>query len=185
MSRIFVTSDFHFCHLNLILYCNRSWNVFEELIENHNKVVKKDDLVIHIGDYAFKADGNMLFLKECSNQLNGYKVLIKGNHDNFKNDFYLNDLGFKKLYNDYMIINKTLLCHYPLREPTEYDSKKIIRKMEKLLNVYTKNNLEYIVHGHIHDPKYPELNYHYNVAVDRNNYTPILLKDAIKKIETD
>ena len=50
MSRIFVTSDTHFSHVNIIKYCNRPYASVEEmnnaLIDNWNSVVKNDDLVI-------------------------------------------------------------------------------------------------------------------------------------------
>lgn len=58
--RRFIISDTHFGHANIIDYCNRPFrDVFdmdETLIRNWNEVVGKDDLVYHLGDFAFHKD---------------------------------------------------------------------------------------------------------------------------------
>ena len=74
-SNIFFTSDTHFSHENIMHFCNRPFKTIEEmndtLIENWNKVVNKDSIVFHLGDFAW---GNnwMQFL----NKLNGHKILL-------------------------------------------------------------------------------------------------------------
>lgn len=54
---IWVTSDSHFNHANIIALCNRPFTCVdimnECLIENWNARVSKEDLVIHCGDFAF------------------------------------------------------------------------------------------------------------------------------------
>lgn len=78
---IWFTSDTHFGHRNIIKFCNRPWNTVEEmdnaLIENWNKVVKPEDIVFHLGDFAFATNGRW---KEIINSLNGHIYLIVGNH---------------------------------------------------------------------------------------------------------
>ena len=91
MSRIFVTSDTHFSHVNIIKYCNRPYASVEEmnnaLIDNWNSVVKNDDLVIHLGDFALGR--TIQDIKKHLDKLNGNKILILGNHDSLSQDDYI------------------------------------------------------------------------------------------------
>ena len=49
---IYIISDTHFSHNNIIEYCNRPWNTVEEmdeaLIHNWNSVVGKNDIVFDL-----------------------------------------------------------------------------------------------------------------------------------------
>jgi len=47
------------------------------MIDNWNKLVSKDDLVYHLGDFSMHERS----VKHYLDQLNGVKVLIRGNHD--------------------------------------------------------------------------------------------------------
>lgn len=80
--KIWFTSDTHWGHKNIIRFCNRPWNSVEEmdeaLISNWNSTVGKEDLVFHLGDFAFASNSRW---KEIIEQLNGHIVLILGNHD--------------------------------------------------------------------------------------------------------
>ena len=62
---IFITADHHFNHKNIIEYCDRPFKTVEEMnntmIEKWNNKVGKDDLVIHLGDFAL---GNKEKVKE-------------------------------------------------------------------------------------------------------------------------
>lgn len=76
---IYFTADQHFGHTKVIEYCDRPFSSVEEmnsvLIQRHNEVVNKGDLVYHLGDFAFKNH------KQYLSQLKGNHYLIKGNHD--------------------------------------------------------------------------------------------------------
>lgn len=97
MKKIFFTSDTHFGHDNIIKYCNRPFKDTEEmdkiLIENQNKVVPKDGLVYHLGDFAQKTIGYWERIRE---QLNGEIILIYGNHD----DRFLYNERMHKLFKE-------------------------------------------------------------------------------------
>ena len=81
-SKIFLTSDTHWGHANILGFCNRPFANVEEmnhkLIENWNNKVPTDGLVFHLGDFAW---GGYPFWKNIRSQLNGEIILIKGNHD--------------------------------------------------------------------------------------------------------
>ena len=68
---VYLISDTHFGHKNIISYCNRPFSSVEEmdktLIKNWNSVVKKEDTVYHLGDFAF---GNKEFTQKIIKQLN-------------------------------------------------------------------------------------------------------------------
>ena len=91
MSKIYVTSDTHFSHANIIKYCNRPYSSIEEmnqsLVENWNSVVNKNDLVIHLGDFAWGR--TIQSIKQHLDKLNGNKILILGNHDSLSQDDYI------------------------------------------------------------------------------------------------
>ena len=58
---IWFTSDTHFGHKNILKFCKRPWDTVEEMVEgliqNWNRVVGKDDLIFHLGDFAFATNG--------------------------------------------------------------------------------------------------------------------------------
>ena len=185
-SNIFFTSDTHFSHENIMHFCNRPFETIEEmndtLIENWNKVVNKDSIVFHLGDFAW---GNnwMQFL----NKLNGHKILIMGNHD-FKNkDATALAKGFDYVCQQ-LYINvehrKVILNHCPI---LCYGG--TYRKDEDKV---------YQLFGHVHSGKYTNnalnkgLDYErlkilfptqYNVGVDNNDFTPISWYDVNNKIQ--
>ena len=167
---IFVTSDLHFGHKNIIKYENRPFKDVEEmdkkLIENWNEVVSDTDITYVLGDFSwYKGEKT----NEILNQLNGKKILIKGNHDkNFLNDKKFNINLFEAIY-DYKVIKydgiKYVLFHYPI---AEFDG---------------KNNGYIHLYGHIHTMDLlleESLKHSYNVGADRNNYYPIKLSNYEK-----
>ena len=72
----------HFGHTNIIRFCKRPWKTVEEmdnaLIQNWNSVVGENDIVFHLGDFAFAPNWRW---KELLVKLNGRIYLIMGNHD--------------------------------------------------------------------------------------------------------
>lgn len=158
--KVFVIADTHFNHGNIIKYCNRPFASVEEMnsamINNWNNVVGKNDLVIHLGDFAF---GNKQSAREIMQKLNGTKMLIMGNHDHWTEQFY-RDIGFKIVSHFPIIYNGFfMMSHAPLQlsETTPY------------FNCY----------GHVHnDEKYVDNATSRCFSVERINYTPALLFDT-------
>lgn len=116
---IFVISDTHFDHYNIIKYCNRPYSSLEDMNEDlilkWNSKVGKNDIVYHLGDLGFFKTYDRYV--EIVRQLNGMIKLIKGNHDNFK---IIKPIPGKiELFPSFLEIHlfekNVTLCHYPLR----------------------------------------------------------------------
>lgn len=79
---VWFVSDTHFSHKNIIKYCDRPFkdidHMNEALVNNWNEVVMPEDTVFHLGDVALGPIAESLPIIK---RLNGYKVLIPGNHD--------------------------------------------------------------------------------------------------------
>lgn len=82
MRHRFFTSDTHFGHRNIIRYSNRPFkdvpHMNEMIIQNWNSVVGEDDIIFHLGDVAL---GSWEDWDGILTRLNGYKILVVGNHD--------------------------------------------------------------------------------------------------------
>lgn len=82
MSRVWFTSDTHFGHANIIRHCQRPFSsapeMDEALITNWNAVVQPEDIVWHLGDFAFRSARAP---QDYLSRLNGTKHLVWGNHD--------------------------------------------------------------------------------------------------------
>jgi len=174
--RTFVTSDTHFGHLNIIRYCGRPWSTGKdpdgspaptqadleemnaEMTRRWNETVRPDDVVYHLGDFAFggrdKAAG---FLAG----LNGRVRLVLGNHDRLKvGDYYA--MGFDRVYDMPVIIRDfVVLSHAPLHWVKA-----------PMFNLF----------GHVHDSEsYPTMTRNSCcVCVERWDYRPV----ALDQIET-
>lgn len=159
---IFLISDTHFSHTNIIKYCNRPFKDVEEMneiiINKWNSVVKENDIVYHLGDFAlYNAE-----LKKLVNRLNGKIYLIRGNHDRKTVTFY-NNAGLEVL---------------PTQ--TKLDKYKLILSHRPLMNNQIPNG--YInVHGHIHNSELDQekfnINNHICVSVEMIDYKPIKIKE--------
>ncbi len=82
MSNTFFVSDTHFGHANIIKYCQRPYATVQEmndsLIENWNRIVKPNDVVWHLGDFAFMQINPFT---DVLKRLNGQINVVLGNHD--------------------------------------------------------------------------------------------------------
>ena len=164
MTQVFLISDTHFWHTNIIAYEQRPFSSIEEmnstLIKNWNRVVKKDDLVIHLGDFSL---ANREKTAHIFSQLRGTKWLILGNHDRQRSISWWMNIGFKKVF-EFPIIYKDfyILSHAP---------------------VYINAQMPYLnLHGHIHSKTYKE-SFYKNVSVECIDYTPIEFGVATKREE--
>lgn len=171
---IWVTSDTHFNHANIIKYCNRPFSSIEEMnetiISNWNNVVSKDDIVYHLGDFAL---GDKSLIPNILKRLNGYINFIMGNHDNLNIMLETRKQSLIKniSWEDVFKVGKKIIIlnHYPfgsLPDPNYNDD--IIQ-----------------LHGHVHSTPDKPWNYfdnQYDVGVDNNNFTPVNLAELLDTI---
>jgi calcineurin-like phosphoesterase family protein len=154
MPQTFFTSDHHFGHANIITFESRPFANAEEMtnamVAKWNAVVGSEDKVFHLGDFSSL---NQEKTASIVSRLNGYKLLVLGNHDRGRSRAWWLAAGFDEV-SEYPIIYKDFffLSHEPL---------------------YMNKHMPYVnVHGHIHGQKY-EGNQHFNVCVEHWDYTPV------------
>ena len=152
--KIFITSDHHFFHGNIIRYCNRPFDSYQEMneamIKKWNEVVGENDFVLYLGDFAFRGKANLI-----RPRLNGTIILIRGNHDNSITP----EDGFIIVEGN-LIIDNLILSHRPLLEEDI---------PEGMTNVF----------GHIHNQyAYSGI----CVCVEQTDYKPILLSEIKPKV---
>lgn len=188
------TSDTHFGHANIIKYCNRPFadpeEMNEAIIDNWNSVVGIGDTVFHLGDVAL---GKWAEWDGVLSRLNGYKVLVIGNHDRiFKGESEKNRRRFAEEYPKWFkesfdhiqgleLANgmKVNLSHFPY----EADHMENARYMEHRLPDHGRT----LIHGHTHldtiisHSEKGTLQVH--VGQDAFNYTPVSEDQVINLIE--
>lgn len=187
-SKIWFTSDTHFSHDNIIKFCGRPYasvqEMDEDLIRRWNERIREDDIVFHLGDFAW---GGSAIWTSLLNRLNGHKHLIIGNHDmkNLRSNYaqYFDEITFQK---QIRVEDRTIyLNHYPfLCYGGTYRQ---------------KDQLIWQLFGHVHSNKSDKSRRHegkdderlkmlfptqYDVGVDNNGYAPVSfyeVRDIIEK----
>lgn len=82
----FVTSDHHFRDWKNCPLHESTEEGEAQHIALWNSVVGKDDLVLYVGDFC---EGYIIGdLEDLHKRLNGRKILLKGNHDHFADEWY-------------------------------------------------------------------------------------------------
>lgn len=173
MPAVFLVSDTHFGHAGVCRFTEsdgvtkiRPWTdpseMDEEMVKRWNDTVRPNDKVYHLGDVVI----NRKALPTMA-RLNGDKVLIRGNHDIFRDDEYR--LYFREL-RAYHVMNGMILSHIPIHPES--------------LGRFGVN-----IHGHLHSGRVMsdgvvDVRYHC-VCVEQTDFTPILFEDVIKRIEAE
>lgn len=168
MAKIFLISDTHFGHSNILTFKRADGSPLREfssvqemdetMIDNWNRVVSNSDKVYHLGDLTFSNRN----LQEIMPRLNGTKVLIKGNHDNLKLSQYMQ---FFKDVRAYHVLDKMLLSHIPVH----------IDSMKR----WGVN-----LHGHLHSNVISDKRY-INLSVEQINYTPIDFEEIRERVKNE
>ena len=175
MPAVYLTSDTHWGHAGVCKFLNpdgtklRPWDNPEEMdeymVKVWNETVKPNDKVYHLGDVVI----NRKALKTLS-RLNGEKILIKGNHDIFRINEYLE---YFKDIRSYHVMNGMILSHIPLHPQQLYR--------------FGAN-----IHGHLHGNRVMKRNWYgkkvidpryYSVCVEQTEFKPVLFEDVCKRIQ--
>ena len=170
---IYFTSDLHLGHRGIIELCDRPFESVDEmnqtLIRNWNSIVNKNDTVYILGDLTHKL--TVSEANEIIRTLNGKKVLIKGNHDKGYDEILFEEIcDFKEVTFNSVSFS---LMHYPMMS-------------------WPKSHRGCIhLHGHMHNKQEYNLKMkeegirRYDVGVDANYYTPVLLQTILSFLEFD
>jgi len=153
----FFISDCHFGHKNIIRYMDRPFMSVDDMnlkmINLWNDTVTNDDRVFLVGD-AFLCNDEKS--SDILSQLNGYKVLIAGNHD--KSERTMLDIGFDEYHRELQYslgdLGIALMKHYPLPDI-----------------VIKEKGYDYLIHGHLHRPPHTQ-GLKINVAADLIDFIP-------------
>lgn len=176
MRRLFFTADTHFDHGGIspdgerrgILKFRRQFmdlgDMQKTLIQNWNFVVRREDIVWHLGDFGFKPTNIPAIMK----QLNGEIHLVLGNHDR---DWpwspeRVKKYGFASVtpamylrYEGYRLY----LHHYPCR------------------SWRNSSHGSFHLYGHSHGDM-PGLNRSMDVGVDANDFKPVSFDEVRDKL---
>jgi calcineurin-like phosphoesterase family protein len=186
MPAVFLVSDTHFGHAGVCHFTRndgvtklRPWTdpdeMDEEMVKRWNETVRPNDKVYHLGDVVI----NRKALKTLA-RLNGDKVLIRGNHDIFRDDEYRE--YFREL-RAYHVMNGMILSHIPIHEESlgrfgvnihgHLHADRVMKSVETLHEFTTRGSSKYI------DPRY------HCVCVEHTDFRPILFEDVIKRIKDE
>lgn len=180
MPATWLVSDTHFGHTGVCRFTRadgsklRPWDdpaeMDEFMVQAWNERVRPQDKVYHLGDVVIGRKSLKIM-----ERLNGDKVLIRGNHDIFKDEDYRK--YFRSL-RGYHVLNGMILSHIPIHEES--------------LGRFGVN-----IHGHLHYrrvmrdygkinglPEIIDTRYHC-VCVEHTDYAPILLEDVVKRIQAE
>jgi calcineurin-like phosphoesterase family protein len=191
---IFFTSDTHFGHARIVELSNRPFAgtkrqtavevMNDALVENWNSVVSEGDTVFHLGDVALGPIAESL---THIRRLNGYKILVEGNHDRRfmamqqgkaekaerERERYLN-AGFDEVHDNLRIAGfgdnePVALSHFPYTGD-HFDG-------DRFEHARQEDNGLPIVHGHTHSDR--AISYsakgtlQIHVGVDTWNFAPV------------
>lgn len=167
---IYVTSDLHFQHKNILTYeaASRPFasttEMDETLIGNWNSVVTKEDTVYVLGDLSM---GQIETAIPLIQRLNGKIILIRGNHDTVKRMEEYKKIGIE-IHDIFYLPYKGrffVMCHFPIAS-------------QEFINMVRNDNSEVVVlYGHVHHnaPK-GYVNGTFHIGVDTNNLTPLSIQ---------
>jgi calcineurin-like phosphoesterase family protein len=176
---LFVVSDTHFDHTNIIRFCNRPFRypnkspnkeaMNRTLVNNWNRTVSPNDIVYFVGDLRHGRGSRPP--RYWLRRLNGRKITVRGNHD-------------PRTWQKYRVLDYNGIRFLLIHDPTE-----------------ATNWNGWVIHGHKHrdnrghcPTRYPFINGHnktINVNVELTGYKPVNLDylcslglDGIKRMNT-
>ena len=165
----FFTADLHFGHNNVVNFKNtdgtkaRDFDTVQDMedamVQMHNEIVKPTDKVYMLGDIAFNARG-----LEKVKQMNGIKILVKGNHDQLKLNKYVD--VFKDVRGCH-VMNGLVFTHIPIH----------VDQLGRFgCNVHGHLHMNRVMQGDKIDPRF------LCVSVEHTDLRPIEFEDMVDRI---
>ena len=188
MPAVFLVSDTHFGHTGVCRFTRndgitklRPWDdaaeMDEAMVKAWNDRVRPNDKVYHLGDVVINRRALPIL-----NRLNGDKVLIRGNHDIFKDADYT---PYFRSLRGYHVMNGMILSHIPIHEESlgrfgvnihgHTHANRVMRYKTFANGVVPNIPLEQEI-----DPRY------HCVCVEQTpDFAPILFEDVIERIKAE
>lgn len=180
--KLWIITDTHLGHDNIVKYCNRPEN-HSELILEGLKEIKEGDTLIHLGDFCIGKD--VFWHEEFFKRIpNVKRILILGNHDKQSKNWYLRngwDFVCEEFSNNYFGKYITF-SHLPLLSVQNIN-----------IHGHYHNNLKrlleqkYVVEGEKerNDKDFALEKYnptlHRLLSIEDENYKPILLEEFLNR----
>ncbi|RMD61789.1 hypothetical protein D6833_07750 [Candidatus Parcubacteria bacterium] len=191
-----IISDTHFGHDGILKYepgrvdrmrKDRHRNHATWLVTRWNAVVRPDDHVLHLGDFAFKDEAERVLRR-----LNGRITLLLGNHDKPEKmrELAASSGGKLKVVEGIdgqpcdnphvsaltanLADRKVFFCHYPLLTAEPHVRGRIAEAHAIMQEAFIDGGFEVCVHGHLHskdeqiDPRHE-----INVSFERIGFAPL------------
>ena len=192
--KIYFTSDWHIGHNNVLKFDERPFrdldHMHETLVKNFNYYVPKHGITYFLGDMGLCSNG---LLKSVIDQLNGTKILVRGNHDG--NTYSMYNAGFDVVTDKAQItVGKEIvtMTHCPLYGVFREDTTGMRNatpgenwhKESKHKHRFSIEDFgQFHLHGHIHargkaNGKAIVDGRQMDVGVPGNNYKPVTLSDV-------
>jgi len=170
VERVWLISDTHFDHTNIIGYCNRPFASAVEmnsvLLQNWNDTIAPGDLVYFLGDMTYGRGSKGP--RWWAAQLNGRKVWVKGSHDNGIQPTSVIS-GVERV-----VFNDVIAC----------DGVEFILTHDGFgLNGWKGWKIQ----GHVHNNK-PHIDHvwkHINVSVEVIGYKPVSLAQIVREVRSE
>ena len=190
-AKCWFTSDQHFCHSNVMNFCNRPWDDVKDmnkaLTDNWNEVVGEKDVVFILGDFYWKKD--CWETKRKLDELKaGHIFIVLGNHD-IKDQFIKCGKRIEVISDTAMIFvsgidedkpsreHEFMVSHFPLATWPHFRRGTINLHGHIHSGPRTRNEID--VPGFDLDLK-KDLTY--DVGVDNNEYYPVEIRDILNKL---
>jgi calcineurin-like phosphoesterase family protein len=173
---IYITSDHHFGHKKIIEYEDRPFDscgdMNRALIDNWNRVVCKDDFVIHLGDFSMMCPD---MTRDLCRELAGQIIMINGNHDHRTRTYWEQRACILKWFKRPQYFDGIWLTH-------RVDWRYIRQNDYSLPPVIWTGKLHYeevkdediVLHGHSHSKEKRFLNF-IDCGVDAWDFCPVAL----------
>lgn len=188
LDKVYIVSDLHLGHRNIIKYCNRPFykdnkpceSAMDEYLLRQIDELPKGSILLNLGDVFFNKyrnycpilnNFNRRLCKKTVKRMKQNKtlILLLGNHDTVngkRSAKAYKSLGFDEVYTSPVYISELdlVFSHEPINKP----------KYSSIRNI----------HGHIHNNSLAKNNC-FNASVEETGYKPVKLTEILDRLGID